>query len=51
MGNLVWTAPVSNGNAETQKVTMNTENLSSGTYCARLMSADGTIVRRFIRIK
>lgn len=51
MGNLVWTAPVSNGNAETQKVTMNTENLSSGTYCARLMTADGTIVRRFIRIK
>ena len=51
MGNLVWTAPVQTAGTEVQKVTMNTSELSSGTYCVRMQSPDGSVVRRFIRIK
>ncbi|MFN8155351.1 MAG: T9SS type A sorting domain-containing protein [Bacteroidia bacterium] len=50
MGNLVWTAPVQSSGMESQRVTMNTTELSSGTYCVRMQSQDGTVVRRFIRI-
>ncbi len=50
MGNLVWTAPVQTADTMEQKVKMNTAELPSGTYCVRMQSPDGTMVRRFIRI-
>lgn len=51
MGNLVWTAPVQTADTMEQKVKMNTSELPSGTYCVRMQSPDGTMVRRFIRIQ
>lgn len=51
LGNLVWTAPVQSADVTVSKVNVDTSVLKSGTYCVRMQSADGSTVRRFIRIQ